>query len=90
VLPSLPKSDYEELITASIFTALVEIDAAGGQPDLDSLLEKTEGDIEMQQLLPMLLMGGVRPEDEKDADMRLAFQKCLDALRLVNIDRRIR
>jgi len=90
VLPSLPKSDYEELITAPIFTALVEIEAQGGEPDLDSLLEKTEGDIEMQQLLPMLLMGGVRPEDEKDADTRLAFQKCLDALRLVNIDRRIR
>jgi hypothetical protein len=86
----LPKSDYEELITAPIFTALVEIEAQGGEPDLDSLLEKTEGDIEMQQLLPMLLMGGVRPEDEKDADTRLSFQKCMDALRLVNIDRRIR
>jgi DNA primase len=90
VLPSLPKSDYEELITAPIFTALVEIEAQGGEADLDSLLEKTEGDIEMQQLLPMLLIGSVKPEDEKDSDTRLTFQKCLDALRLVNIDRRIR
>ena len=30
------------------------------------------------------------PEDEKPEDVRLAVGKCLDALRLVNIDRRIR
>jgi len=35
-------------------------------------------------------MGGTGPEEEKEADIRLTVEKCLDALRLVNIDRRIR
>jgi len=90
VLLSLPKSDYEGLICAPIFTALIEIEAEKREPDLDTLLAKTEGDSETQELLPMLLMGGIRPEDEKESDIRLSFQKCLDAVRLVNIDRRIR
>jgi hypothetical protein len=38
----------------------------------------------------MLLMGSITPEDEKQEDLRVAVEKCLDALRLVNIDRRIR
>ncbi len=88
-LPSLPKSDYEGLITAPIFQALVEIEAEGGRPDLDSLLQKTEGNGETQQLLPMLLIGGIRPEDEKDSDIRANFRKCLDALKLVNVELRI-
>lgn len=90
ILPSLEKADYEDLATAVIFEALVEIEAADSEPDLDSLMLKTEGDAEVQKLLPMLLMGGVTPEDEKGADLLLITRKCLDALRLVNIDRRIR
>ncbi len=38
----------------------------------------------------MLLIGSDGSEDEKEADLRVAVVKCLDALRLVNIDRRIR
>jgi DNA primase len=90
VLPTLPKSEYEGLITAPVFEALVQIEAEGREPDLDLLLEKTEGDIEIQQLLPMLLMSAVRPEDEQESDIRVNFKKCLDAVKLVNIDRRIR
>lgn len=37
----------------------------------------------------MLLMAETETEDEK-VDVRLEAEKCLDALRLVNIDRRIR
>jgi replicative DNA helicase len=90
VLPSLQKSDYEELATASIFTALIELDAQGDEPNLDNLSLKIEDDLSAQQLLPMLLMGSLQPGDEKDVDVRVAVEKCLDALRLVNIDRRIR
>jgi DNA primase len=90
VLPSLPKSDYEGLITGPIFDALVQIEAEGREPDLDSLLEKTEGDIETQQLLPMLIMGDVRPDEEKESDMRVSLKRCLDAVKLVSIDRKIR
>jgi DNA primase len=90
LLPALPKSDYEGLITAPIFEALVQIQAEGREPDLDTLLEKTEGDTEAQQLLPMLLIGGDRPEDEKDSDIRVSLNRCLDAIKLVSIDRKIR
>lgn len=90
VLPSLQKSDYENLATASIFLALAEIGSEGVEPDLEVLLQKTEGDSAAQELLPLLLMGGIGPENEKDADLRVTVERCLDALRLVNIDRRIR
>ncbi|HEY6804166.1 MAG TPA: DNA primase [Pyrinomonadaceae bacterium] len=90
ILPALPQSDYEGLITAPIFNALVEIETEGGQPDLESLLEKTEGDEESQQLLPMLLMGSVQPEEAKDFDLRTSLKRCLDAVKLVNLDRKLR
>jgi DNA primase len=90
ILPTLPQSDYQGLVTAPIFNALVEIENEGGQPDLESLHEKTEGDEESQQLLPMLLMGSVQPEDAKDSDLRISLRRCLDAMKLVNLDRRLR
>ena len=92
VLPSLQRSDYEDLATASIFTALIELEAEGLDPDLDVLMQKTEGDSVSQELLPMLLLGndGDGSENEKDVDLRVVVVRCLDALRLVNIDRRIR
>jgi DNA primase len=90
ILPSLEKTDYEDLPTASIFNALIEIESKGEQPDLDTLMQETEGDSAAQELLPLLLMNSIGAEDEKDVDSRVAVEKCLDALRLVNIDRRIR
>jgi DNA primase len=90
ILPSLEKADYEELATATIFSALIEIDAQGDEPNLDAIMQKTEGDPEAQELVPMLLMGSITPEDDKDSDLRVTVERCLDALRLVNIDRRIR
>ncbi|HEV8366959.1 MAG TPA: DNA primase [Pyrinomonadaceae bacterium] len=90
ILPSLQKSDYEELATASIFNALIEIEEQGVDPDFEVLTQKVEGDTTAQELLPMLLMGVLGPQEEKEADLRIAVERCLDALRLVNIDRRIR
>jgi DNA primase len=89
-LPSLEKSDYEELATASIFNALVALNLEGTEPNFDQLMQKTEGDTTAHELLPMLLMESVGTDDESAADLRLMVEKCLDALHLVNIDRRIR
>ena len=89
-LPLLQKSDYEELASASIFKALIEIEEQGVEPDFEVLTQKVEGDTTAQELLPMLLMGGLGPQEEKEADLRIAVEKCLNALRIVNIDRRIR
>ena len=89
LLPSLNKSEYEDLATAAIFSALIEIESEGREPTFESLTEKTEGDSVAQELLPMLLITEPTPDDEK-VDLRVTAEKCLDALRLVNIDRRIR
>ena len=90
ILPSLHKSDYEELATASIFNALVQLDAEGIEPTFDVLMERTDGDTGAQELLPMLLMESVVADDENAPDLRVTVDRCLDALHLVNIDRRIR
>jgi len=90
VLPLLQKSDYEQLATASIFKALVELDTEGIEPTFDELMQRTDGDTVAQELLPMLLMESVVPDDENATDLRVTVDKCLDALHLVNIDRRIR
>lgn len=89
ILRSLNKSDYDELATASIFSALVELDEEGMEPSFENLSEKVDGDEVATELLPMLLMSeAVKSED--DVPPRVVADRCLDALRLVNIDRRIR
>ncbi|HEY6246633.1 MAG TPA: DNA primase [Pyrinomonadaceae bacterium] len=89
-LSSLQKADYEELATATIFNALIELDGENIEPTFEHLTEKTEGDAAAQQLLPMLLMESVVTNMEDGTDLRVTVEKCLDALHLVNIDRRIR
>src|SRR5258705_1161147 len=91
ILPQLKTTDYDELATASIFRALVEIEAEGREPDHDTLTQKMEDDRFALEVLPRLLIGEIQSmESEKGGDPRVAAEKCLDALRLVNIDRRIR
>jgi len=89
ILPSLQKADYEELATATIFSALVELDVEGLELNFESLTEKTTGDATAQELLRMLLLQSIT-DDESASDSRLTVERCLDALHLVNIDRRIR
>jgi DNA primase len=91
ILPQLQKPDYQGLPTGSIFQALIDLDAENIEPDLDSLSQKVEDDALALELLPMLLMGGTQvADDDKPRESRVTAEKCLDALRLVNIDRRIR
>jgi DNA primase len=91
LLPRLDQRDIESLVTASIFRALIQLDIEGIDPDLDSLRPFIEEDPTAVELLPLLLMGTTQPAvSDKPADTRVAAARCLDALRLVNIDRRIR
>lgn len=91
IIPQLNPGDYEGLPTAAIFRAVIDLQNEGVEPDLDTLTEKIEPESPTLQLLPMLLIGGVSgAELEKDFDPRMAAERCLDALRLVNINRRIR
>ncbi|HSE22662.1 MAG TPA: DNA primase [Pyrinomonadaceae bacterium] len=91
MLSRLEKSDYEFLATGIIFQAIVDLDSEGKEPDLEGLTEKLAEDIEAKELVPALLIGETQWEEGDNApSFRVLAERCLDALRLVNIDRRIR
>ena len=91
MLSRLEKPDYEFLATGIIFQAVVDLDAEGKEPDLDGLTEKLVDDVEAKELVPALLIGETQWEEGDNApSFKVLAERCLDALRLVNIDRRIR
>ena len=91
MLSRLEKSDYEFLATGTIFQAMVDLDSEGKEPDLEGLTEKLADDIEAKELVPALLIGETQWEEGDNApSFKVLAERCLDALRLVNIDRRIR
>ena len=89
LLAKLEPEDYNGLATAPIFQALVDGEREGDTIDFDFLSQKLEGD-PVAELLPGLLMSDAGGSEEKrSASGELAAQKCIDALRLMNVDRRI-
>jgi DNA primase len=90
IIPTLATADYEALVTAGIFSAMIEIENESKEPDFAALSEKLPDDNPIADLLPMLLMGSTQRDEEKQIDSRVTAERCLDAIRLVNIDRRIR
>lgn len=88
ILPRLQAVEYEELPTHAIFRALIEIQNEGTALDFGNLSKKTEGDSLAAELLPLLLMGDLA--DDEDVDQRLTnAERCIDALRLMKVERRI-
>jgi DNA primase len=91
MLSRLEKSDYEFLATGTIFQAIVDLDVEGKEPDLEALTERLADDTEASELVPALLIGETQWEEGDNApSFKVLAERCLDALRLVNIDRRIR
>jgi DNA primase len=89
VLPKLEPADYDDLPTALIFRALVDGEREGVAIDFDFLSSKTEGD-PSSELLPGLLMSEAEVQENEHSEARqLAAQRCIDALRLMKVDRRI-
>jgi hypothetical protein len=88
VLPKLEPGDYDGLPTALVFRALVEGEREEVPIDFDFLSMKTEGD-PIAELLPSLLMTEADVQETDQSARQLAAQKCIDALRLMNVDRRI-
>ena len=89
VLSKLEPADYDDLPTAPIFRALVEGEREGAVIDFDFLSQKIEGD-PISELLPGLLMSESENAESIQSDARrLAAERCLDALRLMKVDRRI-
>ncbi len=89
VLVKLEPEDYDGLVTAPVFQALVDGERKGLTIDFDYLSTMLEGD-PLAELLPGLLMSETSESEEKQSDGgQLAAQRCVDALRLMNVDRRI-
>ena len=85
----LEPGDYDDLPTALIFRALVDGEREGAAIDFDFLSKKTEGD-PISELLPSLLMSEAEVQENVQFEARqLDAQRCIDALRLMNVDRRI-
>ncbi|HKS29338.1 MAG TPA: DNA primase [Pyrinomonadaceae bacterium] len=90
ILPRMERADYEDLPTSSIFRALAEIEAGGGEVDFASLNAKTEGDPIASDLVPLLLMGEPqRAEGEAVDDTLAVAESCFLTLRGMMIDRRL-
>ncbi|HEX8096798.1 MAG TPA: hypothetical protein VF507_02125, partial [Pyrinomonadaceae bacterium] len=90
VLPRMEPADYEDLPTAAVFRALIEIENEGGEVDFASLSAKTGDDVLAADVVPLVLMAeSRREEDEAVDDVLAAAEGCLHALRLMSIDRRI-
>jgi DNA primase len=90
ILPRMESRDYEELPTASIFRALIALEAEGADVDFTTLTAKTEDDPLAADFVPLLLMGEPeRAEGEAVDDTLATAESCLNALHLMMVDRRI-
>jgi DNA primase len=85
VLPILQPEDYEDLPTAAIFRALLEIEKEGIEVNFESLSQKTEGDALSSRLLPMLLMN----ESLHASNEHYAPEECVHTFRLMKLNHRI-
>jgi hypothetical protein len=91
VLPHMEPSDYEELPTAAIFRALVELEAKGAPVDFATLSELTADDAVATDIVPLLLMSEPeRAEGEATDAFIFEAENCLRTLRLMHVDRRIK
>jgi replicative DNA helicase len=89
VLPKLETDDYNGLPTAAIFRAIIEGEREGTAIDFDFLSRRTEAD-PSSELLPSLLMTEFQNSEDEQAETRqVAAQRCIAALRLMKVDRRI-
>jgi DNA primase len=86
VLPRLEKSDYDELATGAIFSALLKLNEEEREVSFDSLSELAADDAQVSETLAQLLM----TEQTESFDEALAqADSCLNALRLMKLDRHI-
>jgi DNA primase len=86
ILPRLDRSDYEGLATAAIFGALTELGKAQKEISFQTLSEATADNPAAVEFLPRLMMN--EPAESFDESMADA-NSCLDALRLIKLDRDI-
>ena len=91
VLPRLNTDDYSELATANLFNALLELEHEGIAVEYETLREKLKDDSLANDLLPRLLMYELPVTEDSDGEDHMSVaERCIDALRLLTVDRRIK
>jgi DNA primase len=86
VLPRLEASDYESLATAPLFAAIAKLNEDESEINFDSLSAETADNPAVGELLARLMLAdGIENFDEALAQA----DSCVDALRLMKLDRRI-
>jgi hypothetical protein len=86
----MQESDFEELPSAAVFQALKRLDEQGTTVESAQLMAETEGDPVAEDLVPLLLMSEPEREAGEALDDAIAVaESCFNALRLMNLDRRI-
>ena len=85
VLPMLRKEDYEDLATARLFHALLELDREGTAIDFETVTGKTDGDELANRMIPMLLMNS----SLHGSNQHYVAEECVSTFRLMRIDQRI-
>lgn len=91
ILPQLEETDWKMLATAPIFEALYLLESQGVQKPGKSLLEMTENDPTIHDLVPDLLMSDAHREPDEAVDEFLfEAEKCAARLRAMAVARQIR
>ncbi len=86
ILPQIEADDYKDLATASVFRALIILTEDSKEVTIDSIIDKAEHDAEVGRLAARLLTAE-QPESPDEA--LAAADSCLNALRLLRVNRRI-
>ncbi len=85
VLPMLREEDYEDLATAPLFKALLELEREGVEIDFESLTSKTDGDESAAKMVPMVLMNS----SLHSSNEHYVAEECVATFRLMKIEQRI-
>jgi hypothetical protein len=85
VLPMLREEDYEDLATAPLFKALLELEREGVEIDFDNLTHKTEGDEFAAKMIPMVLMNS----SLHSSNEHYVADECVATFRLMKVEQRI-
>ncbi|MBD0327347.1 MAG: DNA primase, partial [Pyrinomonadaceae bacterium] len=90
ILPQLDASYYEDLPTAGIFRALIELEREGTPVDSSSLMAKTKDHPQLENYVAEILMSeGQRAEGESLDDFVTEAERCLTALRYLRAEQRL-
>ena len=77
MISALTEDDYSELAAGAIFTALINLENQGLEPNFENLTELVEGETE-REMLPALLMSDLSWAGDDDFDT--LFKKATEAL----------